>query len=177
MNPKRRQRLLLVIGLVVLAAVAIGLTLYALRSNLNLFYTPKQIAAGQAPVGRTLRAGGVVRFNSVKHSAQGVDVSFVITDFDANVKVDFDGILPDLFREGSGVVVIGKLEPNGVIDASQVLAKHDEKYTPPEVASALKQGGQIPEKYRLQMDAGFSPQAIRGVARVGNLASTANPTQ
>lgn len=170
MNPKRRQRLVLVLGLILLVAVAVGLSLYALRSNLNLFYTPRQIVAGQAPHGTSLRAGGVVRFGSVQHAADSVAVTFVVTDFKANVTVRYNGILPDLFREGQGVVVIGTLGPHNEIEASQVLAKHDEKYTPPEVVRALQQGGKMPREYRFQLDAGISPNAIQSAAHVSGLA-------
>lgn len=169
MNAKRRQRLVLICGLLVLAGIAIGLILYALRSNINLFYTPREIASGAAPMGQSLRAGGVVRFNSVKRDPNGVSVSFVVTDFADDVTVHYDGILPDLFREGQGVVVVGKLDDRHDLDATQVLAKHDEKYTPPEVVKALEKGGEMPHQYRFQLDAGISPQAIQSAATVSGL--------
>ncbi|SPJ32954.1 cytochrome c maturation protein CcmE [Kushneria phyllosphaerae] len=138
MKAHRRQRLTLIVVLVALAGVAIGLALYALRANMNLFYSPTQISAGQAPGGRSLRAGGVVRGNSVQRDQQTLDVTFTVTDFEHDVPVHYRGILPDLFREGQGVVIVGTLDERGWIEASEVLAKHDENYMPPEVDGALK---------------------------------------
>ena len=140
MNPVRRQRLLIVVGIVALAAIAAGLLVYALRANMNLFYTPQQIAAGDAPLGQTLRAGGVVRRGTLHRAADSLQVTFTVTDFSNDLVVNYTGILPDLFREGQGVVVTGTLTDAGHLHATQVLAKHDEKYTPPEVNDALKQG-------------------------------------
>ncbi|WP_459874535.1 cytochrome c maturation protein CcmE [Halomonas shantousis] len=141
MKPKRKQRLYILLGLIALAAIAVGLTLYALRSNINLFFTPEQIAAGEAPQGRTLRAGGMVKEGSVQRDAESLDVSFVVTDYHNDLTVRYSGILPDLFREGQGVVVVGRLE-HDLLRADQVLAKHDENYMPPEVAEAMK--GKMP---------------------------------
>lgn len=143
MNPARRQRLFFVLVLVALAAVATGLVLYALRANMNLFYSPSQVAAGEAPVGRTLRAGGMVREHSVQRAPGRLAVDFVITDFNADLPVHYEGILPDLFREGQGIVVVGKLNDAHQVIAEQVLAKHDENYTPPEVAESLKHAESI----------------------------------
>lgn len=138
MSPRQRQRLMVVLGIVVLAAIAIGLLVYALRANMNLFYTPEQITAGEAPVGgRTLRAGGVVKVGTVQRSNDSLDVSFIVTDFHADITVHYEGILPDLFREGQGVVVTGQLLDRTHFQASQVLAKHDEKYTPPEISAIV----------------------------------------
>jgi cytochrome c-type biogenesis protein CcmE len=147
MHPKRKQKLFIILGLMTLAALAIGLTLYALRSNINLFFSPVQIAAGEAPVNRTLRAGGMVKENSVARDAESLDVTFVITDFVEDLEVRYSGILPDLFREGQGVVVVGKLDGEGHLTASEVLAKHDENYMPREVADALKDAGYSPADY------------------------------
>ncbi|WP_129141946.1 cytochrome c maturation protein CcmE [Modicisalibacter coralii] len=147
MTPKRRQRLLALLGLVVLAALAVGLTGYALRSNINLFFTPSQIADGEAPVGRQIRAGGMVEKGSVVRDADSLDVRFTVTDFDSTLEITYSGILPDLFREGQGVVVVGKLADDGVLHADQVLAKHDEKYMPPEVGDALEAAGKLPAGY------------------------------
>ncbi|BBG30530.1 cytochrome c maturation protein CcmE [Zymobacter palmae] len=140
MRPRQRQRLIVVVGIVALAAVAVGLLVYALRANMNLFYTPEQIVAGEAPSGHALRAGGVVKVGSVQRAADSLQVSFVITDFKAEIDVRYDGMLPDLFREGQGVVVTGQLLDKGHLQASQVLAKHDEKYTPPEISTIVTQG-------------------------------------
>ncbi|RAR63534.1 cytochrome c-type biogenesis protein CcmE [Onishia taeanensis] len=147
MHPKRKQKLFVILGLVALAALAIGLTLYALRSNINLFFSPVQIAAGEAPVSRTLRAGGMVKENSVARDPESLDVTFVITDFVEDLEVRYSGILPDLFREGQGVVVVGQLDGEGHLTASEVLAKHDENYMPREVADALKAAGYSPADY------------------------------
>lgn len=145
MRANRKRRLTIVIGLVALVAVAIGLTLYALRANINLFFTPSQIAAGEAPQGRTMRIGGVVKKDSVDRSSDSLQVTFVVTDFAQDVEVSYDDILPDLFREGQGVVVVGQLDAAGEFIARQVLAKHDETYMPPEVADALKATGNLPD--------------------------------
>ncbi|REC94790.1 cytochrome c maturation protein CcmE [Kushneria indalinina] len=138
MKAHRRQRLIIILVLVALAGVAIGLTLYSLRANMNLFYSPTQISAGEAPPGRSLRAGGVVRDDSVQRDQQTLDVTFTVTDFEEDVPVHYRGILPDLFREGQGVVIVGTLNERGWLEASEVLAKHDENYMPPEVDGALK---------------------------------------
>ncbi|WP_417328924.1 cytochrome c maturation protein CcmE [Halomonas cupida] len=148
MRVRRRNRMLLIIGLVALCAIAVGLTLYALRSNINLFFSPVQIAAGEAPLDRQLRAGGMVKDGSVERDGDSLEVRFVVTDFVDEVEVHYDGILPDLFREGQGVVVVGKLTEGGWIAADEVLAKHDENYMPPEVAEALEKAGYSPADYR-----------------------------
>ena len=137
MHPVRRQRLFVVAFIVIGAAVAIGLTAYALRSNINLFYPPADIVAGEAPVGKAIRAGGMVREGSVVRDPNSLRVDFVVTDYQADVPVVYVGILPDLFAEGQGVVASGKLDDAGVFQATEVLAKHDENYMPPEVQDAL----------------------------------------
>lgn len=147
MTPKRKQRLLVILGLVALAAIAVGLTLYALRSNINLFFSPAQIAAGQAPIERQIRAGGMVKQGSVSRSGETLDVSFVVTDYQDDLRVVYSGILPDLFREGQGVVMIGQLDSEGLLRAEQVLAKHDENYMSPEVAAALEASGVTSAEY------------------------------
>ena len=142
MNAKRKQRLYLILGLVALAAIAVGLTLYSLSSNINLFFSPAQIASGEAPLDRQIRAGGMVKAGSVHRDDESLDVSFVVTDYEGDLEVRYSGILPDLFREGQGVVVVGELVSSDLLRADQVLAKHDENYMPPEVAEALK--GKMP---------------------------------
>jgi cytochrome c-type biogenesis protein CcmE len=140
MKPHRRNRLLLVLFLVVTSGSAVGLALMALNENINLFYSPQQIVDGQAPVGPQIRAGGMVVEGSVRRSSEDLKVSFMISDLQAaEVEVQFDGILPDLFREGQGVIALGNLSSGGVFVASEVLAKHDENYMPPEVADTLKE--------------------------------------
>jgi len=121
------------------AALAIGLIAFALRENINLFYPPADIVAGKAPVGKQIRAGGMVREGSVDRDSNSLRVEFVVTDYSADVAVVFTGILPDLFAEGEGVVATGMLDANGVFQASEVLAKHDETYMPPEVQAAVDQ--------------------------------------
>ncbi|MFD2191187.1 cytochrome c maturation protein CcmE [Pistricoccus aurantiacus] len=150
MNPKRKQRLFVILGLVSLAAIAVGLTLYALRSNINLFFSPIQVAAGEAPLDRSIRAGGMVKEGSVARNPESLDVEFVITDYVEELPVHYSGILPDLFREGQGVVVVGRLTEAGNLEATDVLAKHDENYMPSEVSDALKDAGYAPEDFKVQ---------------------------
>lgn len=138
MHPVRRQRLLIVVFIVLGASLATGLVVYALRGDMNLFYSPSQIVSGDAPVGHKIRAGGMVKKGSVVRNKKTLQVQFVITDFKHDVPVTYTGILPDLFGEGQGVVAMGRMGPGGQFVATQILAKHDEKYMPPEVADALK---------------------------------------
>jgi cytochrome c-type biogenesis protein CcmE len=145
MNPKRRNRLLMVLFLLTGAAVTVGLTLAALNENLNLFYPPDQIVGGDAPTDARIRAGGMVMDGSVQRGDNGLDVSFVLTDHrGADFQVRYSGILPDLFREGQGVLVQGELASDGVFHADQVLAKHDENYMPPELAGMHRPDGAGP---------------------------------
>lgn len=148
MKPKRRQKLFVLLGLVSLAAIAVGLTLYALRSNINLFFSPVQIAAGDAPFERQIRAGGMVKEGTVARNPDSLDVEFTVTDYVDDLRVHYSGILPDLFREGQGVVVVGQLQRDGWLKADQVLARHDENYMPPEVAQALEEAGYKPEDFQ-----------------------------
>lgn len=141
MHPKRKQRLILVIFIVILSSTAIGLTVFALRENLNLFYPPMNIVNGDAPVGKTIRAGGCVVPGSISRASDSLQVSFDVTDGVAELPVTYDSILPDLFAEGEAVVVTGQLNNQGVFIASKVLAKHDENYTPPEVADTVQTTG------------------------------------
>ena len=142
MNPQRKKRLLLIVGLLVGVGVAVAFALSALQQTINLFYTPTQIATGEAPLDTRIRAGGLVEQGSVPPPADSLDVRFVVTDFNKSVPITYRGILPDLFREGQGIVALGKLNAEGVVVADEVLAKHDEKYMPPEVTKALKESGQ-----------------------------------
>lgn len=128
------------------AAAYLGLT--AFQKNLLYFYTPTQIAAGEAPQGYAFRVGGLVETGSVKRDAQSLLVRFTVSDGKAAVPVAYNGILPDLFREGQGIIAMGQLDTQGVFQASEVLAKHDENYMPPEVADSLKQNGQMPTTYK-----------------------------
>jgi cytochrome c-type biogenesis protein CcmE len=144
MHPVRKQRLIIVVVIVLGASLSAALIFYALRENMNLFYSPAQVAAGEAPVGPRIRAGGMVREGSVQRVGDGLLVEFVVTDYEADLTVGYEGILPDLFAEGQGVVVTGALGADGRFVASEVLAKHDEEYMPPEVSEALEKSGHTP---------------------------------
>ncbi|HUN94489.1 MAG TPA: cytochrome c maturation protein CcmE [Burkholderiaceae bacterium] len=133
----RQKRLLLIVGGLVILGVAAALVLSAFRDNLVFFYTPSDVAAHKAPTGRPFRIGGLVRDGSLKRD--GVKVGFVVTDTVSNIDVEYEGILPDLFRQGKGVVAQGSLDGSGVFHATEVLAKHDENYMPPEAGHALEQ--------------------------------------
>jgi cytochrome c-type biogenesis protein CcmE len=115
--------------------------LYALNQNINLFFSPTQIAKGEAPVGQRIRAGGMVVDGSVERDQQTLKVNFGLTDHESSVTVEYTGILPDLFREGQGIVAQGAMNAAGVFVATEVLAKHDENYMPPEVKAALDAAG------------------------------------
>lgn len=140
MKPQRKKRLALISLIFVLFAAAVGLMLYAMQSDLNHYYSLDQIAAGQVPVEqRGIRVGGMVEAGSVKRSGESLDVAFSITDFKSpSLTLQYSGILPDLFREGQGVIARGTLGQDGVFRAEEILAKHDENYMPPEVADDLK---------------------------------------
>ena len=141
MHPVRKQRLYLVLFVVLFSSAAIALVVYALSGNINLFFPPAEIAAGNAPVGQPIRVGGMVVEGSVQRSDSSLAVHFELTDYEATVPVVYEGILPDLFDEGQGAVASGVLNAEGVLQASEVLAKHDENYMPPEVADALEKSG------------------------------------
>jgi cytochrome c-type biogenesis protein CcmE len=128
----------MIVGGVAVLAIAAALVLSAFQKNLVFFFTPTQVAANEAPQGRTFRIGGLVEPGSVRRQADGVTVQFVVTDTAKSIPVVYKGILPDLFREGKGVVTQGRLGADGTFQASEVLAKHDENYMPPEAAEALK---------------------------------------
>ena len=136
----RHQRLAIAAGLVAVVGVVAALVLNAFQSNLVFFYSPSQIASKEAPTGRTFRLGGLVEAGSVKRD--GVSVSFVVTDTARSVPVRYSGILPDLFKEGKGVVAQGQLK-DGTFEAREVLAKHDENYMPPEAAEAVKRAAEV----------------------------------
>ena len=138
MTPKRKKRLTIILGLVFGTALIVGLVMYSLSENINLFYSTSQIANGEAPVGTRIRAGGMVVDGSVKRSPDSLKVQFALTDYEHQVLVEFTGILPDLFREGQGIIAQGEMDANGVFQADEVLAKHDENYMPPEIADSMK---------------------------------------
>ena len=122
---------------VALIAIAAALVLNAFQGNVVFFFSPSQVAAKEAPLEKTFRVGGMVEKGSLKRQSDGLTVQFVVTDTAKTIPVSYTGILPDLFKEGKGVVAQGKLGPDGVFHASEVLAKHDENYMPPEAAHAL----------------------------------------
>jgi cytochrome c-type biogenesis protein CcmE len=141
MNAVRKQRLILVISILVGLAIACGLMFYALRQNINLFFTPQQVMAGEAPLDTQMRVGGLVEVGSVVRDQETLDVQFVLTDGKGRFTVHYQGILPDLFREGQGIVANGTLISTNRFEAEEVLAKHDETYMPPEVQDALEKAG------------------------------------
>lgn len=139
MTPIRKRRLGKIFLLVCGVSTALGLALTALQENINLFFTPSQIIAGEVPEGIFIRAGGLVEKGSLVRTTDSLELHFSITDGSRNIIVKYKGILPDLFREGQGVVALGKLNQDKVLQADQILAKHDENYMPPEAAHALKE--------------------------------------
>lgn len=141
MHPVRRQRLYVVLFIAVFSSAAIGLVIYAMRGNINLFYPPAEVVAGKAPVAQSIRVGGMVVKGSLRRATDSLQVNFELTDYEATVPVVYTGILPDLFAEGQGAVATGVMNGNGVLEATEILAKHDENYMPPEVAEALENSG------------------------------------
>ena len=135
----RHKRLAIIAGGVAAIAIAAALVLNAFQSNLVFFFSPSQIAAGEAPRDRAFRVGGMVQTGSVRREGDGLTVEFIVTDTATSIPVMYKGILPDLFREGKGVVAQGRLGADGVFRADEVLAKHDENYMPPEAAHAIEQ--------------------------------------
>lgn len=150
MKPHRRKRLGIILFIATGLSVAVGLTLYALSQNIDLFYTPTQVAQGEVAAGQRIRIGGMVREGSVVSADDSLAVEFVATDYVHDVPIFHEGILPDLFREGQGIVVEGSLDIAGVFQASRVLAKHDENYMSPEVKAALDAAGASPESHQMQ---------------------------
>lgn len=143
MNPVRKKRLFIVLAILAGVGIAVALALSALQQNINLFYTPTQIANGEAPEGTRIRAGGLVETGSVQRSSDSLSVFFRVTDGVETVTINYQGILPDLFREGQGIVALGRVNADGVLVADEVLAKHDENYMPPEVSQALEKSGMM----------------------------------
>ena len=140
-SPKARRRLWVLLAVTPILALAVGLTLYAMRDSVTYFYSPSEATAEAAPAGRAIRLGGLVETGSVEHLDDG-SVRFVVTDNLATTPVRFQGDLPDLFREGQGVVIQGAFDAQRSFEATQVLAKHDETYMPREVADRLKAEGE-----------------------------------
>jgi cytochrome c-type biogenesis protein CcmE len=137
-KPRHKKLIAIVLGLAGIG-IATALVLNAFRSNLVFFFSPSEVAQGKAPTDRAFRIGGLVEEGSLKRQPDGLTVSFVVTDTAKSIPVTYKGILPDLFKEGKGVVAEGRLGPDGLFTATQVLAKHDENYMPPEAAHALEQ--------------------------------------
>ena len=138
MRLQRRNRLFMVIFILVGVSIATALTLNAFKQNILFFFTPSQVVAGEAPQGHPFRVGGLVAVNSVERADGSLEVQFDVTDTVNSVRVTYEGILPDLFREGQGIVTKGILNADGVFEASEVLAKHDENYMPPEAEHAVR---------------------------------------
>jgi cytochrome c-type biogenesis protein CcmE len=140
MTPNRRKRLYLVLGILAGVAIAATLALRAFQSSVMLYFDPSQVVAGEVAKGKRFRLGGMVEQGSLVRTPGTLDVTFEVTDFKHEVPVKYSGVLPDLFKEGKGVVTHGRLGPDGVFVADEVLAKHDENYMPPEVSRSLKKG-------------------------------------
>ncbi len=139
MTPKRKKRLMVILAIVCGVGIAVALAVNAFRQNMLYFFTPTQIKAGEQPDKRSFRLGGLVAKNSVERAKDSLLIRFDVTDTHETIKVEYSGILPDLFREGQGVVAIGQMGEKEVFKADEILAKHDENYMPPEVADALEQ--------------------------------------
>lgn len=144
MNPIRRKRLTYVLLLLAGVGVSVFFASRAMQENLMYFYSPTQVEAGEAPDGARFRVGGLVKVGSVKREEGSIEVRFVLTDTKMEVPVSFSGILPDLFREGQGIVAHGRMGDGSLFMADEVLAKHDENYMSPEVMEALKEAGHDP---------------------------------
>ena len=139
---RRHKTIAFIVGGLAGLGIAVGLVLNAMKGNMVFFFSPTQVHANEAPKDRAFRLGGMVKEGSVQREDDGLTVHFVVTDHDKEVPVIYTGILPDLFREGQGVVTQGSLGTGGTFEADEVLAKHDEEYMPPEVAEALEKGKQ-----------------------------------
>lgn len=137
MTPRRKRTMYIILGVLIGLSLAVGLVLYALKNNVSLYFTPTQVFNKEAPQGRSFRIGGLVEAGSVHREGDGLTVHFNVSDTVQTMPVIYKGILPDLFKEGKGVVAQGKLEPDNVFHAEEVLAKHDENYMPPEAKDAL----------------------------------------
>lgn len=145
MKAIRKQRLMLLVFVLCGVGLAIALAMTALQENINLYYSPAQMESGEAPVDKRIRGGGVVVPGSVVRDGSSLQVVFEITDGEGMAEVRYEGILPDLFKEGQGIVALGRLDQDGVFYAEEVLAKHDENYMPPEVQNAIDTAHGAPE--------------------------------
>tara|TARA_B110000858_G_scaffold162625_2_gene187814 strand:- start:4650 stop:5111 length:462 start_codon:yes stop_codon:yes gene_type:complete len=147
MKPHRRKKLGIILFIAAGLSIAVGFTAFALKQNINMFYTPTQVAEGEVGLGQHFRIGGMVKTGSVDGAADSLKVRFLTTDFVSDVPIQYEGILPDLFREGQGVVAEGEMDAAGVFQASRVLAKHDENFMSPEVKAALDAAGASTENH------------------------------
>ena len=139
LTKKHKKRLWLIVLLLLGISTAVTLAVVSFRENMLYYFSPTQIMANEAPKNHAIRLGGMVQAGSIKRDPNSLKVTFDVTDYENTITVNYEGILPDLFREGQGVVAIGHIDENGVVNASEVLAKHDENYMPPEVAASLKE--------------------------------------
>jgi len=142
-TPTRKRRLIAVLLILAGVSVASAIAFYSLQQNMLYFQSPSELAQQPIPPGRQFRLGGLVKPGSLARQGDGLAIQFVVTDGPEEVVVEYVGILPDLFREGQGVIARGSLDGAGMFEASEVLAKHDENYMPPEVADALKESGHV----------------------------------
>ncbi len=142
MKPRHKKLAMIVSGVTALGVASV-LVLNAFQSNLVFFFSPTQVMAKEAPIGKSFRIGGLVEEGSIQREADSIKVRFAVTDTAVSIPVVYTGILPDLFKEGKGVVAQGKIAANGIFEADEVLAKHDENYMPPEAAEALEQAGKM----------------------------------
>lgn len=143
MKPHVKKRLLVIIASLIAVSLVIGLLLYASEQKMNLFYTPTEVAEGKAPTSSIIRVGGLVKHGSLENIEREdslLESRFIITDEFKEIQVSYDRVLPDLFKEGKGVVALGRVNPQGLFVATEVLAKHDEEYKAPEVVDALESG-------------------------------------
>lgn len=138
MHLARQRRLMFVLIIILASSAIVALVLYALKQNINLFYTPSQIALNEAPTQRRIRIGGMVEKNTLVRR-DNLEISFIVTDLKEKIQVEYRGLLPDLFREGQGVVATGQLNEKRIFVADEILAKHDENYMPPEISDMLKE--------------------------------------
>ncbi len=145
MTPTRKRRLIAVVVIILGVGAAAVVAMKALNENMLFFVSPTDVKEQNLPEGKRFRLGGLVAGGSVSRASDSLSVKFIVTDGAASVDVIYDGILPDLFREGQGIIAIGELRPEGYFEAAEVLAKHDENYMPPEVADALEKAGHTVE--------------------------------
>jgi len=148
MKPHRKKKLGIILFIAAGLSVAAGVTLFALSQNINMFFTPTQVADGEVKTDTYFRIGGMVKEGSIVHSGDSLEVKFITTDFVSDVPIQYEGILPDLFREGQGIVAEGKVDVAGVFQASKVLAKHDENYMSAEVKAAMDSAAAAGEKQK-----------------------------